>query len=42
MSNKIKDETFSKLSFDSYEDENLTMGAVLKTNLSFLLKSSCF
>ncbi|WP_430602881.1 hypothetical protein IGJ02_000184 [Enterococcus sp. DIV0724b] len=31
MSNKIKDETFSKLSFDSYEDENLTIGAVLKT-----------
>jgi len=31
MSNKITDETFSQLSFDSYEDENLAIGSTLKT-----------
>ncbi|MGM0219101.1 lipase family protein [Enterococcus sp. AZ126] len=31
MSNKIKDETFSKLSFDSYEDRLLKVGSVIRT-----------
>lgn len=31
MSNKIKDETFSKLSFDSYEDSLLKVGSVIRT-----------